>query len=485
MAADLICLGGIDEGEVFRPLLSVTPTIHPPAGWTDDVDAKVVDVALPMAQGATSGSFDTSDFSEEDLKVRIVTASGSPPHTPQVIDDRIGDHLSNAICSGEIFRADNSGLKAKTAGLGLRNSRSLTDMDKEGKLVTWGSLVCGSSTGDGWFKVGEKYLPKALDGAQVLFPIRHEEDTIAGQSTSPLSEATTVPDGPRLRRGRAASSGSLSSRKLDRPSVVLEKECEELKEQLQLARERLARLKKSAAVEPRETESEPLDIRDQTIEHLQKKLRAERQLAETARQELMQEFARERDQLNRELSLERSRRQHYQRLVEARRANEVESATQAVRVVQPSSHRSSSASSRSQQNRLQPSLTTTPTKAAVVIPTCGRSDVQISRSWPQGQLPIRLRSTSPGLPVDASPSRIAADNFASPIRFRSSSSQRRLASPGSEGSPLICSSRSISRGPAKVIAAPLPQPCAVQPSAIVYKHSPPLATNISRRPSQN
>ena len=39
------------------------------------------------------------------------------------------------------------------------------------QLAEWGSCVSGVDEGDGWFKVGELYLPTELNGVSVLTPI--------------------------------------------------------------------------------------------------------------------------------------------------------------------------------------------------------------------------------------------------------------------------------------------------------------------------
>eukprot|EP00929_Paragymnodinium_shiwhaense_P095632 TRINITY_DN56868_c0_g1_i1.p1 TRINITY_DN56868_c0_g1~~TRINITY_DN56868_c0_g1_i1.p1 ORF type:complete len:1431 (-),score=384.86 TRINITY_DN56868_c0_g1_i1:285-4577(-) len=60
---------------------------------------------------------------------------------------------------------------AGTAGLGHRFSKELDDRDPE-MTALWGSMVVGRDEGDGWLKVGKRYLPIFLAGEQVLVPLQ-------------------------------------------------------------------------------------------------------------------------------------------------------------------------------------------------------------------------------------------------------------------------------------------------------------------------
>jgi len=65
------------------------------------------------------------------------------------------------------FLVDNSELQASTKGLGYRLSKHLHDKDGA-ELAEWGTLVLGIDQGDGWVKVGRRYLPTKLNGKNVI-----------------------------------------------------------------------------------------------------------------------------------------------------------------------------------------------------------------------------------------------------------------------------------------------------------------------------
>jgi len=65
------------------------------------------------------------------------------------------------------FLIDNSDLQANTKGLGYRRSKHLQDKDGT-ELAEWGTTVLGVDQGDGWVKIGRRYLPTKLNGKAVL-----------------------------------------------------------------------------------------------------------------------------------------------------------------------------------------------------------------------------------------------------------------------------------------------------------------------------
>lgn len=74
------------------------------------------------------------------------------------------------------FLLDNSALNAQTNGLSYRFSKDLHDK-KQGKLgpedlAIWGTVVEGHDVGDGWVKIGDRYLPTTLNGHHVVFEQR-------------------------------------------------------------------------------------------------------------------------------------------------------------------------------------------------------------------------------------------------------------------------------------------------------------------------
>lgn len=72
------------------------------------------------------------------------------------------------------YLVDNSQLQAQTHGLGFRRSKEMHDLDDgQDHLAHWGSSVRGQDEGNGWLRVGHRYLPMVLHGAQVLSPAHH------------------------------------------------------------------------------------------------------------------------------------------------------------------------------------------------------------------------------------------------------------------------------------------------------------------------
>jgi len=69
------------------------------------------------------------------------------------------------------FIVDNSNLKALTVGIAFRFSKNVNHRDRSTDGPHWGSTVTGVDQGDGWVKVGLRFLPKMLDGQPVLLPL--------------------------------------------------------------------------------------------------------------------------------------------------------------------------------------------------------------------------------------------------------------------------------------------------------------------------
>jgi hypothetical protein len=65
------------------------------------------------------------------------------------------------------YLVDNSTLQATTKGLGYRLSKQLNDKDGD-EHAEWGTVVTGTDQGQGWLKVGPRYLPFSLGGKSVL-----------------------------------------------------------------------------------------------------------------------------------------------------------------------------------------------------------------------------------------------------------------------------------------------------------------------------
>eukprot|EP00929_Paragymnodinium_shiwhaense_P036103 TRINITY_DN19398_c0_g1_i1.p1 TRINITY_DN19398_c0_g1~~TRINITY_DN19398_c0_g1_i1.p1 ORF type:complete len:499 (+),score=138.73 TRINITY_DN19398_c0_g1_i1:96-1592(+) len=65
-----------------------------------------------------------------------------------------------------IYLVDNTWLKANTERVAYRVSKRLDDYDTTG--AAWGSTVTGVDEGDGWLRIGERYLPMRLQDHPVL-----------------------------------------------------------------------------------------------------------------------------------------------------------------------------------------------------------------------------------------------------------------------------------------------------------------------------
>ena len=74
---------------------------------------------------------------------------------------------------------DNSQLKAQTPGLGFRTAKEMTALANADAFVgaTWGSVVQGVQTEDGWLQVGHWYLPVKVQDATVIVPNAPNEPT--------------------------------------------------------------------------------------------------------------------------------------------------------------------------------------------------------------------------------------------------------------------------------------------------------------------
>jgi hypothetical protein len=69
---------------------------------------------------------------------------------------------------GDVYLVDNSQLKENSPGLPYCASRDTDDADPDGATAQWGATVTGVDLGDGWLRVGTRYLPMALRGCRVL-----------------------------------------------------------------------------------------------------------------------------------------------------------------------------------------------------------------------------------------------------------------------------------------------------------------------------
>jgi hypothetical protein len=71
------------------------------------------------------------------------------------------------------YRLDNSKLQSPGGGVSYRNSKNEGDMAQDG--APWDTVVMGEETGDGWLKIGDKYLPMTSGGVPILVPATDED----------------------------------------------------------------------------------------------------------------------------------------------------------------------------------------------------------------------------------------------------------------------------------------------------------------------
>lgn len=78
---------------------------------------------------------------------------------------RHADETKDAVPEEEFVVAKGS-YRTDTQGLEYRRSKNLED--GVGSHAKWGARVFGQDTGDGWIRVGDKYLPKIIKGYPVI-----------------------------------------------------------------------------------------------------------------------------------------------------------------------------------------------------------------------------------------------------------------------------------------------------------------------------
>lgn len=68
------------------------------------------------------------------------------------------------------YMLDNSRMQSSARGIGWRTGPCITDIDDQVLGPRWGDIFQGTRFGENWLKVGDRYLPMALDGVQVISP---------------------------------------------------------------------------------------------------------------------------------------------------------------------------------------------------------------------------------------------------------------------------------------------------------------------------
>eukprot|EP00929_Paragymnodinium_shiwhaense_P064966 TRINITY_DN32619_c0_g1_i1.p1 TRINITY_DN32619_c0_g1~~TRINITY_DN32619_c0_g1_i1.p1 ORF type:complete len:1601 (-),score=438.76 TRINITY_DN32619_c0_g1_i1:180-4982(-) len=95
------------------------------------------------------------------------------------------------------YLVDDSKLKSSKVGLACRRSKNMDDVDPDHHAL-YGTVVRGSTEGDGWLKVDEKcYLPMKTQGVQVLQPKAwHAVDRGSQDKTMPVLNAANAVAAP-------------------------------------------------------------------------------------------------------------------------------------------------------------------------------------------------------------------------------------------------------------------------------------------------
>eukprot|EP00929_Paragymnodinium_shiwhaense_P116139 TRINITY_DN8541_c0_g2_i2.p1 TRINITY_DN8541_c0_g2~~TRINITY_DN8541_c0_g2_i2.p1 ORF type:complete len:490 (-),score=74.10 TRINITY_DN8541_c0_g2_i2:368-1837(-) len=94
-------------------------------------------------------------------------------------------------CEGR-FLVNDEILSTRTSALAYRLSKRLDDRDSHGTGAKWGSVVTGVDEGDGWLRVGDRFLPIELQGRYVLTPLPEEVRSVGSVSSSKGVGATGV-----------------------------------------------------------------------------------------------------------------------------------------------------------------------------------------------------------------------------------------------------------------------------------------------------
>lgn len=88
-----------------------------------------------------------------------------------------------ADASEKVYLVFNEDLANRTSGLAFRLCKRRKHKDNLVKGPRWGTTVRGVDHGDGWLRVGERFLPMALHGKQVVFE-QEEEEAVLGYTAA-------------------------------------------------------------------------------------------------------------------------------------------------------------------------------------------------------------------------------------------------------------------------------------------------------------
>jgi len=126
----------------------------------------------------SSTASSSSSRQREVFRIALASAAFINTYQNTKIFGRRGGGHKQAVClrstknepiTTASFVVDNSQLLASADGLTYRLSKDDDDLDEK-NIAPWGSIVIGVDEGDGWLRVGGRYLPIEINGAPVLRP---------------------------------------------------------------------------------------------------------------------------------------------------------------------------------------------------------------------------------------------------------------------------------------------------------------------------
>eukprot|EP00929_Paragymnodinium_shiwhaense_P047300 TRINITY_DN23990_c0_g1_i1.p1 TRINITY_DN23990_c0_g1~~TRINITY_DN23990_c0_g1_i1.p1 ORF type:complete len:570 (+),score=92.85 TRINITY_DN23990_c0_g1_i1:52-1710(+) len=127
--------------------------------------------ALKHREGALRflESFAEFDRQASDLAIQALSrATASPVRFEECIDKKLIDVVPCEV----VYLIDNSKLNAPSRGLCYHLSKQPGDIDLTNG-AKWGSVVRGEEQGDGWLKVGSRYLAMESRGTPVVVPLEY------------------------------------------------------------------------------------------------------------------------------------------------------------------------------------------------------------------------------------------------------------------------------------------------------------------------
>jgi len=152
-----------------------------------------------VPEGVAPGSAEHLKFMEKArYRVEISMSSGKQVFQDgQMVKWPDGSQLREVL---QRCKVDNGKLNSESAGLEYRKSKNLADVLAAGENAPWGTTVEGADEGDGWFRVGELYLPMTLEGHRVLIKEVQAFKKAAGCMVAPLKIIADNVDLSRIER---------------------------------------------------------------------------------------------------------------------------------------------------------------------------------------------------------------------------------------------------------------------------------------------